>query len=91
MESVVIDMCEDIDIDEEELDLATRGGRLQRDPSAQDGSRNLKTGKEEVKEVNGRNPRLKDMADKLADFFCNPLLCKNDYADVFLMYLGKFV
>ena len=31
MESVVIDMCEDI-VDEEELDLATR---LQRDPSVQ--------------------------------------------------------
>ena len=53
----------------------------------------MKTGREEVvaKEVNGRNPRLKDMADKLAEFFCNPQLCKDDYADVFLMYLGKFV
>ena len=38
MESVVIDMCEgeDLDIvDEEELELATRGGRLLRDPSEQ--------------------------------------------------------
>ena len=34
MESVVIDMCEDI-VDEEELDLAARGGRLMRDPAAQ--------------------------------------------------------
>ena len=52
----------------------------------------MKAGKEEVnKEVNGGNPRLKDMADKLAEFFCNPQLCKDDYADVFLMYLGKFV
>ena len=112
MESVVIDMCEDI-VDEEELDLATR---LQRDPSVQvsrveheswihdpvvlisysiwttdsqqDSGRNLKTGK--VEAVNGRNPRLKDMADVLADFFRNPLLCKDDYADLFLMYLGKF-
>ena len=50
----------------------------------------MKTGKEEDnKEVNGRNPRLKDMADKLAEFFCNPQLCKDDYADGFLMYLGK--
>ena len=56
----------------------------------QDSNRNLKTGKEDVKVVNGRNPRLKDMADKLAEFFCNPLLCKDDYADVFLLYLGKF-
>ena len=98
MESVVIDMCEeedfDIVVDEEELDLAARGGRLLRDPPAQDGDRNLKTGRAEevvVKEVNGRNPRLRDMADKLAEFFCNPQLCKDDYADLFLMYLGKFV
>ena len=48
----------------------------------------VKTGKVEI--VNGRNPRLKDMADALANFFCNPLLCKDDYADLFLMYLGKF-
>merc|ERR1719291_473438 len=35
------------------------------------------------------SPGLKDMADKLAEFFRSPALDKNDYADFFLMYLGE--
>ena len=87
MESVVIDMCEDI-VDDEELDLATRGGRLMRDPTPPE-EKDLKVGKGEVEVVNGRNPGLQDMADKLAEFFESPRLCKNDYVDDFLMFFGE--
>ena len=87
MESVVIDMCEDI-VDDEELDLATRGGRLTRDPTPPE-EKHPMTGKGEVEVVNGRNPALQDMADKLAEFFESPRLCKNDYVDDFLMFFGE--